>query len=133
MTRDQLEAHRQLQKKLNKAMAIYHELEERAYPGAQRLDGMPRSSRNDRKIEDLGIDLAELAKMLRLDELEREVRASRPPIDAYIDSFADPLTRLVIGLWVLGGLTWKEVAVYAGRDQSEEAVRKRYYKAISGL
>lgn len=131
MTRDQLEAHRQLQKKLNEARQIYHEMEERAYPGAQRLDGMPRSSGNTDKVGELGIELA--SSWLKVDELEREVMASRPPIDAYIDSLDDPVARLVVGLRILCALSWKEVAVYAGREQNVETVRRRYKLAVSRL
>ena len=133
MTRDQLEAHRLLQKKLNKAKAIYKEQEERAHPGAQRIDGMPRGRGNVRKVEDLGIDLAELSRLLGLDELEREVSWSRPPIDAYIETLEDPDQRLVVGLRILCALSWKEVAVYCGKEYSEGSVKRLFFKAVKPL
>lgn len=131
MTRDQLEAHRLLQARLNEARTAYQELEERAYPGAQRLDGMPRSTGNHDKVGELGIELA--ATWLKIDELERAVKESRPPIDEYIDTLTDPITRLVVGLRVVCALSWKEVAIYAGRDQTVESVKFRYRKAILKL
>ena len=131
MTRAQLDAHRLLQAQLNEARTAYHELEERAYPGAQRLDGMPRSPGNSDKVGELGIELA--ASWLKIDELERAVKESRPPIDEYIDSLADPLTRLVVGLRIVCALSWKEVAVYAGREQTVESVKRRFKKTIAVL
>ena len=131
MTRDQLEAHRLRQAMLNDALAVYHEMEERAYPGAQRLDGMPRSSGNSRKVETLALEMA--TKLLHLDELQASVNETRPAVEAYIETLDDPVTRLVVGLRILCALPWKEVAVYCGRNYTETAVRKRFYKAYEAL
>ena len=131
MTRAQLDAHRLLQAQLNEARIAYHELEERAYPGAQRLDGMPRGAGNSDKVGELGIELA--ASWLKISELEQKVKCSRPAVDEYINSLADPMTRLVVGLRVVCALTWKEVAIYAGRGQSVESVKYRYRIAMARL
>ena len=131
MTRDQLEAHRLRQAMLNDAMAVYHEMEERAYPGAQRLDGMPRSSGNGRKVETLAMEMA--TKLLHLDELQASVNATRPAVEAYIETIGDPVTRLIVGLRILCALSWKEVAVYCGREHTEISVKKRFYKVYNQL
>lgn len=131
MTRDQLEAHRLRQAMLNEAMAVYHEMEERAYPGAQRLDGMPRSGGNSRKVETLALEMA--TKLLHLDKLQASVNETRPAVEAYIETLGDPVTRLVVGLRILCALPWKEVAVYCGRDHTEGSVKRRYFKAVDEL
>ena len=131
MTRQQLEEHRQLQAKLNAARSVYHQLEQKALPGAQRLDGMPRSGGNADKVGELGMELAR--QWLDIEKLERAVSVSKIPIEVYIETLDDPLTRLVIGLRVLCALSWKEVAIYSGRDQSVEAVRKRFHATVAGL
>ena len=131
MTRQQLEEHRQLQAKLNAARSVYHQLEQKALPGAQRLDGMPRSSGNADKVGELGVELAR--QWLDMEKLERAVTVSRIPIERYIETLDDPLTRLVIGLRILCALSWKEVAIYSGADQSVEAVRRRFKKEVVKL
>ena len=131
MTRQQLEEHRQLQAKLNAARSVYHQLEQKALSGAQRLDGMPRSGGNADKVGELGMELAR--QWLDIEKLERAVSVSKIPIEVYIETLDDPLTRLVIGLRVLCALSWKEVAIYSGRDQSVETVRKRFHATVAGL
>ena len=131
MTRQQLEEHRQLQAKLNAARSVYHQLEQKALPGAQRLDGMPRSGGNADKVGELGMELAK--QWLDIEKLERAVSVSKIPIERYIETLDDPLTRLVIGLRVLCALSWKEVAVYSGSEQSVETVRKRFHGTVAGL
>ena len=131
MTRKQLEEHRQLQAKLNAARSVYHQLELQALPGAQRLDGMPRARSNADKVGELGMELAR--QWLDVEKLEREVTVSRAPIEMYIETLDEPVTRLIIGLRVLCALSWKEVAIYCGKDWSVESVRKRFHAAVSGL
>ena len=131
MTRRQLEEHRQLQAKLNAARSVYHQLEGKAQPGAQRLDGMPRSGGTADKVGELGMELAR--QWLDIEKLEREVAVSRAPIERYIETLDDPVARLVIGLRILCALSWKEVAIYCGRDQSVETVRTRFHGVVSGL
>ena len=131
MTRQQLEEHRQLQARLNAARSVYHQLELKALPGAQRLDGMPRSGGSTDKVGELGMELAR--QWLDVEKLEREAKLSSIPIQTYIDTLDEPVTRMVIGLRVLCALSWKEVAIYCGRDQSVESVRKRFHAAVAGL
>jgi len=134
MTRAALEDYIRLVTELNEARAAYHEEELKALPGAQNLDGMPRSAGGAvRKVEEYGISLAEYAEILGLRRLERAVEQRKPEVVTWIAGRRNAATRKVLKLRVLDALPWKLVAARCGAGVSEDAVRMQYARAVGNL
>ena len=129
MTRAELTAHHDLQRRLNEARAIYRTLRLEAHPKAQTIDGMPRPSEPGRKVENLGLVLADFAG--QVEELERQVEQSRPAVLEWLTTIEEPTPRAIMSLRVLCGLPWKRVAEYS--KTTVEAARWHYRKITAKL
>lgn len=125
MTLKRLNEHLQLVQELRELHDIRAYLLGKAEPGAQRLDGMPRSSGPSDPTGDLGMEIADLRETI--DEKEREVRASEPEVLQFIQSIPAYKIRRIFRLRYLRGLYWKEVADLAGRAQSAGNVSRIVY------
>ena len=129
MTREYLEAHFRLKEMLNRAKARYEALLVQAQPGAQNLDGMPRTATVGRKVEDVSLTLAEVSKSV--DELTREVERSQVAVVEWIRSLPDPELQAVLGLRYLEAMRWREVA--ASLHLTKGQVLDRFDKARATL
>lgn len=132
MTRARLDQHRQLQAELNKAREACDQILARAYPQVKPGGGRSSGGRND-KVAALGMELAEVSDVMGVARLEREVRRSRPEIQAYISSVHKAEFRQVLTLRVLFGLEWPEIADTCGPGVGVDAVKKRYERAVAFL
>lgn len=126
MTRNELTAHHEAQRRLNEARELYKQMRLRAYPNAQTIDDMPKSPGNGRKVEELALVLADMAE--KVEELETEVKKTQPNVLEYIHTIDEPRLRMIVSLRVLCGLTWERVSFYIG--DSIEAVRNTYRREV---
>ena len=126
MTRKDLSHHLALREDLAKAQKRLKRLYDKAYPGAQKLSGMPHASGISDKVGDLGIEIADYETFV--DELKREVEQSAKEVAAFIATIDDPNIRLYFRLYYLRGMVWKQVADCCGEDISESTVKNEVYK-----
>ena len=130
MTRSELMAHHEAQRRLNEARELYRNMKLRAFPGAQNIDAMPRAQTDTKsKVEELAIVLADLSD--QIDELRAQVMETQPAVIEYIHSIEEPRTRMIISLRVLCGLVWERVAYIL--SMSQDAVRWNYRKEVEKL
>lgn len=69
--------------------------------------------------------------VLRLEQEQGRLRAMRVELSwyrsivrLYVGQTADPVTRYILSLRYLGGLSWKQIAVRHGAGATEDAMRK---------
>ena len=128
MTRSELSLHHEAQRKLNEARELYKTMRLKAYPGAHQ-DGMPHSTDIGRKVEELGMVLADLADKVK--ELETAVADTRPAVVSYVHTIDEPRTRMIVSLRVLCGLTWERVGFYL--TMTPETARQNYCRLLDDL
>ncbi len=101
----------------------------RAQPSAVRFGGFCKSKGKPAdKTADIATELAETERKIRekLVELERE----RIKVMNYILNIEDPQTRLIFKLRCLNLLSWNAVADRVGGMNSEDSVKKRFYRHL---
>ena len=126
MTAAELAQHHEKQKRLNEARATYRELRLKAHP-TPKLDGLPHGTDTGRKVEELGIVLADIAG--QIEALQAEVAETLPAVYDFITGIDDGTTRNVFSLRVLCGLPWSRVGEYTNMEV--ETARKRYFRYLS--
>ena len=127
MTRAELSLHHEAQRKLNEARELYKQMRLRAYPKAQVIDDMPKTTGTGRKVEELALVLTDMAE--KIAELEADVKRTQPEVLAYIHTIDEPRTRMIVSLRVLCGLTWERVGYLLNMDS--EAARKIYARCTA--
>ena len=104
---------------------LQHQLEELeclAEGTTQAITGMPHGSGTSDKVGRYAVRIADLRSMIDnrkarcWDELNR--------LNAYIDSVEDSLTRQILTLRYVNGLSWQQVADSVGGGISSDGVRK---------
>lgn len=81
----------------------------------QKIQGLPYIDTEDIQIEDCKIALKTKQKMA-MQEYNCLVK--------YIDKIDDSLSRQIIGLRYISGLSWKQVAFHVGGGNTPDSVRK---------
>ncbi|MBO4676829.1 MAG: hypothetical protein J5633_04720 [Oscillospiraceae bacterium] len=125
MTYAELDQHRELQLELSKAQERLRRLYEKAWPGAQNLDGMPHAPGVTDKVGKLGIEIGDYETSV--EELREEVQASAEQVAAFIRTVDDRDLRLIFRLRFLRAYTWKEVADHCGEYTSDATVKGLVY------
>ncbi len=118
---------------MDKEIATWKEelekLRRHTQPSAVRLTGFcrARGSLAD-KTADIAVEMAETERKIRekLLELERE----KIKVMNYILGIEDPQTRLIFKLRCLNLLSWNAVADKVGGMNSEDSVKKRFYRHL---
>lgn len=128
MTLQELNKHFELREKLEKAHEMIDSLRSAAFPGGQKLDGMPHASGIKDKVGDLAIEIADMDA--RIEFLEEEIDKVKEPIIKYINAIDDDQTRLVFRLRFIRCLTWREVAVILSGGNTEDSVKKICYRYL---
>lgn len=129
MTLETLNRHFDLLTQRDKARGIVDALRLAACPGAQKLDGMPRSSGVSDKVGDLAVEIADLDA--QIESINEEIRASEIEISSYIQSIDDVQARVIFSLRFLRGLPWKDVATAIGGHNTEHSVRMICYRYLN--
>lgn len=105
------------------------ELECLAEGTTQVITGMPHGSGTSDKVGRYAVQIADLRSMIDnrkarcWDELRR--------LNAYIDGVEDSLTRQILTLRYVNGLSWQQVADSVGGANTEDSVKKICYRYLS--
>lgn len=89
---------------------------------------MPKGNTIDDKLATFAADIADLKTLIDLNTKKYYYEWNR--LNRYIASVDDSLTRLVLSLRFINGLTWAQVAASVGGNNTDESVRKVVYRHI---
>lgn len=95
-------------------------------PKGQNLTGMPHTPGVSDKTADLAIELAEIEDHIA--QMEKEIKAEEPQIEAFISTIGDARTKLIFRLRFIRGYSWKEVSAVLGKYCSETTARAACYR-----
>jgi len=123
LTRERLNEHFELRKKLKEDKESLKALRDRAYPGAQVITGMPHGSDVYDKVGELVGSIVYLEE--KIAQLEETVRASEVEILQFIDSLSDHQAAVAFRLRYIGGMYWKEVAGILGGRYTEKSIQTK--------
>lgn len=105
------------------------ELEEKCSPGSPMLDGMPRSfGMRNNKVERLAVEIADLRAIIAAKQIQ--CIHERQRLERYISTIPDSLTRMVFTLRFISGLSWLQVALRIGGNNTEDSVKKTCYRYL---
>lgn len=131
MTLEKLNRHFLLRERLAKAKDMLVSLRATACPGAQVLNGMPRSPGVSNKVGDLAIEIADLESSIR--SLTDEILREESEINKFVAEIKNDQTRMIFRFRFLHCLTWGEVAAIIGGNNSESAVKNICYRYLEKL
>lgn len=100
------------------------DLKERIGCAAPPLSGMPRSSGDKSKVEQIAVEIADLEKKIAA------CKAERKRLEAYIGGIESSFVRSVFYARFSLGLSWASVADYVGNGQTENGVKKVCYRRL---
>ena len=117
-----------LQKELDYLIEKRARVVSAATSGVGTLSGMPHGSGVGDKTGDTAIRLVGIDDLIekRIRKLEKEQRK----LLRFIDGIDDSQTRLIIELRFYDLLTWDEVALRIGGNNTEDSVKKRCYRYL---
>lgn len=118
-----LNCHLVMLRDLQTAQGRLRRLYEKAFPGAQNLDGMPHGSGVHDKVGELAVEIADYETAV--EELEKKVKASEVTAEEFISTIDNRDIRLYLRLHFLRDMLWKEVADTC--DTTEAAVKSAVY------
>lgn len=121
----------QLRERLARDEEMLQSLRDAAFPGSQKLDGMPHAPGVKDKVGDLAIEIADLEAQMRY--LNKEIKRTERQVSRFIHAIPDEHIRLVFRLRFLRGLTWAEVAAVIGGRNTEAAVKSTCYRYLENL
>lgn len=125
MIREQLEAYHDLMVQLITKETQIKNL--RKYAGGLKspsLEGMPYGSGISDKTGNAAVEIADLEERLKF-QIQR-AKELKPPIEEFINSIDDDVTRLIFKFRVLYGYSWSDVAEAMGGYNTKGSVRARY-------
>lgn len=125
MTFDELNQHLEMLRDLQRAQERLKRLYDKAYPGAQNLDGMPHGSGVRDKVGELAVEIAEYET--EVNSLRESVKASGHNVEQFIASVNDMDMRLILRLRFQRGFLWKEVADYCGKCDTSQSISQKVY------
>ncbi len=97
-------------------------LEERVLPGAQRLSGLPGSSRGQDKLGEMAAEIADLRAVI--EQKLKRCLAEQQRLEAYIAGIEDSFVRQIFTCRFVEGLSWRQVADKVGGRNTADGVRK---------
>lgn len=118
-----------LDREIEQLQRQLEELECLAEGTTQAITGMPHGSGTSDKVGDYAVRIADLRSMIDnrkarcWDELRR--------LNAYIDGVEDSLTRQILALRYVNGLSWQQVADSVDGGNTEDSVKKICYRYLS--
>ncbi len=128
MNLSELNKHLDLIQKLQKAQELYQSISAKTL-GASKIDGMPHGSGVGDKTGMLAIELADLSARIRY--LKNEIENNMIPVEIFINTIDDDLTRLIFRLRYIHGYSWKEISSLIGGKNTEEAVKMICYRYLN--
>lgn len=125
MTLEELNRGLKLEKQITEQEEILEALRAKAYPGAQRLDGMPHVGGISDKTSYLGVAIAELET--NIEGLRLEQRKALKETEEFIQGVGDQQTKTIMRLRFQSFLLWKEVADMMGPYYNDRSIRTAVY------
>lgn len=98
-------------------------------PSSPNLSGMPRSTVYNNKIESSVADLIDLKAIISAKQQQCIYEYSR--LLGYITEIDDSLTREIFTFRFVNGLSWRQVALKIGGNNTEESVKKICYRYLN--
>lgn len=94
------------------------------------IEGVPYDEYDDRKNQLYIAQKVFLGIEIQLEAQETELILKTKEVEKFILEIEDSLTRQIIGLRVLNGLQWQEVADRIGGMNTESSVRQIYHRFV---
>lgn len=120
-----------LNKEIDRDTERLRQLELAAQPAAQVLTGMPRGNGTSDKVGRYAVEIADLKAIIGAKVTQCIYERVR--LERYIADVPDSLTRQIMTLRFVNGLTWAQVAACVGGGNSEDAVRKTCTRYINSV
>ena len=97
-------------------------------PKAQKLDGMPHTSCYWDAPDHCVAEIADLKAIIAAKQQQCIYERNR--LERYIADIPDSLTRQIITLRFINGLSWHQVAMHIGGGNAESSVKKACYRYL---
>ncbi|MGM9598676.1 MAG: hypothetical protein ACI3VY_02015 [Faecousia sp.] len=127
MTLDYLQAYFDIREQLKMEQELIDRLWATAYPGAQKLDGMPHSHDVKDKVGDLAVEICALEERHEL--TKEKAKEMEKNITEFLSGIDDSDLCLMFRLRYIHAMMWKEVA--AMLNTSEVAAKSACYRYLS--
>ena len=127
MTLEYLQAYFDIREQLKREQELIDRLWVAAYPGAQKLDGMPHSHDVKDKVGDLAVEICALEE--RQERTKAKAAEMEKPITEFLAGIDNADVCLMFRLRYIHAMMWKEVASML--NTSEEAAKSACYRYLS--
>lgn len=94
-----------------------------------KITGMPNSSNYENPIERSIAEIADLEAIIFAKQ--QQCMYERNRLERYIADIPDSLTRQIFTLRFINGLSWLQVAIHIGGDNTADSVKKVCYRYIN--
>lgn len=129
MTNQELSRLYWLNKDIQEDQRRLRELESAAEGGTAKISGMPHGAGVGNLVEQYAPQIAELKELISLKVQQTWYELNR--LNRYIQGVDDPRMRHIMALRHIDGKTWRQIAnSIDGRPDTEEAVKKSYYRFL---
>ena len=97
------------------------ELRSASEGGSVKITGMPHVTGESRSLENYSVLIAEQAELIDAKVKQTIILYNR--LNRYIATVSDSLTRQILSLRYVNGLTWDQVAAHIGGNNTADSVR----------
>lgn len=121
-----------LNKEIERDNERLRQLELLSQPQAMKITGLPRGNMTSDKVGRYAAEIADLRGIIQAKITQCIYERAR--LERYIADVPDSLTRQIMTLRFVNGLTWRQVAACVGGGNTEDGVRKtcsRYVDATN--
>ena len=94
----------------------------------QQLSGMPSGGGNIDKVGDLAVKKTDI--QLIIEGKLKEIQLQRERIIGYINSIEDSMMRQIVFYRNVSCMSWRQVAMEIGGDNTEEGIKKIYQRFL---
>lgn len=104
------------------------ELEARLQPGGMNMSGMPHNPSPKNMMEEVVPIIIEVKDRLKKEQLEYEQEEQR--LEGFIRTIEDYQIRLILAYRFVDLMTWQQVAMKIGGNNTDESVKKLCYRFL---
>ena len=97
----------------------------------QQLSGMPSGGGNIDKVGDLAVKKTDI--QLIIEGKLKEIQLQRERIIGYINSIEDSMMRQIVFYRNVSCMSWRQVAMEIGGDNTEEGIKKIYQRFLKKI